>query len=155
MSEQLLNTFLGILATFFTGLITVVLLPAISRWLSAKTNSQNIQTVIDELTQTVQTSVGYINQTFVNQLKADGKFDADNQEEALRRAVEDVVNNLSLKTKELLGKDGIDIQNIIIRYIEAQISSSKFPGILFDSTDCSDVEIPIGELDITELTEDE
>lgn len=147
MNEQVLNTLLGVLATFFTGLITVVLLPAISRWLSAKTNNQNIQTVIDELTQTVQTSVGYINQTFVNQLKADGKFDADNQEEALRLAAEDVLNNLSLKTKELLGKDGIDLQNIIIRYIEAQIANSKFPGILLEDIEPSDSEIPIDDDD--------
>lgn len=131
MNEQVLSTILGIATTFITGLITVVLLPAIAKWLSAKTDNQNLNNVIMELSHTVQTSVDYINQTFVDQLKIDGKFDVDAQKEALQLAIDDVFNNISENTKNILGKDGIDIEGIIIRYIEGYINNSsyRFPSI--------------------------
>lgn len=119
--NDVLIWFLGLVGT----IITSILIPYITKLLKSKTDNTNLQYVITELSQTVQTSIDYVNQTFVEQLKADGKFDAENQAKALKLATENVMNNLTTKTIQILGKDGIDIENLIISYIEAKISESK------------------------------
>lgn len=119
--NDILVWFLGLVGTVVTG----ILIPFVTNWLKSKTDNANLQYVIDELSQTVQTSVNHVNQTFVNQLKADGKFDADNQTKALKMAVEESVNSLTAKTVKILGKEGIDIETLIIKYIEAAIAEKK------------------------------
>ena len=119
--NDILVWFLGLVGTVVTG----ILIPFVTNWLKSKTDNANLQYIIDELSQTVQTSVNHVNQTFVNQLKADGKFDADNQAKALKMAVEESVNSLTAKTVKLLGKEGIDIETLIIKYIEAAIAEKK------------------------------
>lgn len=119
--NDVLIWFLGLVGTIVTG----ILIPFVTNWLKSKTDNANLQYVIDELSQTVQTSVNHVNQTFVNQLKADGKFDADNQAKALKMAVEESVNSLTAKTVKILGKEGINIESLIIKYIEAAIAEKK------------------------------
>lgn len=119
--NDILIWFLGLVGTVVTG----ILIPFVTNWLKSKTDNANLQYVIDELSQTVQTSVNHVNQTFVNQLKADGKFDADSQAKALKMAVEESVNSLTAKTVKILGKEGIDIETLIIKYIEAAIAEKK------------------------------
>ena len=119
--NDILIWFLGLVGTVVTG----ILIPFVTNWLKSKTDNANLQYVIDELSKTVQTSVNHVNQTFVNQLKADGKFDADNQAKALKMAVEESVNSLTAKTVKILGKEGIDIETLVIKYIEAAIAEKK------------------------------
>ena len=121
LGMEILVWFLGLVGTVLTG----VLIPVLVNWLNSKTNNEKLQYVITELSQTVQTSINYVNQTFVEQLKADGKFDAEKQKEALEKAVTYCLDTLSDKAKKILGKDGIDLQSVIVKYIEAQISESK------------------------------
>lgn len=112
---------LGLVGTIVTG----ILVPYITNLLKSKTDNVNLEYVINELSQTVTTSINHINQTFVNQLKADGKFDAENQSKALQMAVTESVNNLTKKTVNILGKNGIDVEKLIISYIESEINKSK------------------------------
>lgn len=119
--NNILIWFLGLVGTIVTG----VLMPYVVSLLKSKTSNSDLQYVIDEIAQTVSTSVSYINQTFVDQLKADGKFDAEKQAEALKLAVEKSVNDLTSKTIKVLGKNGIDVESLIIKYIEAEINKNK------------------------------
>lgn len=112
---------LGLVGTIVTG----ILIPYITNLLKSKTDNVNLEYVINELSQTVTTSINHINQTFVNQLKTDGKFDAENQSKALQMAVTESVNNLTKKTVNILGKNGIDVEKLIISYIESEINKSK------------------------------
>lgn len=112
---------LGLVGTIVTG----ILIPYITNLLKSKTDNVNLNYVINELSQTVTTSINHVNQTFVNQLKADGKFDAENQSKALQMAVTESVNNLTKKTVNILGKNGIDVEKLIISYIESEINKSK------------------------------
>ena len=112
---------LGLVGTIVTG----ILIPYITNLLKSKTDNANLEYVINELSQTVTTSINHVNQTFVNQLKADGKFNAENQSKALQMAVTESVNNLTKKTVNILGKNGIDVEKLIISYIESEINKSK------------------------------
>lgn len=120
-SQELIMWALGIVGT----LITAVLIPFIATWLKSKTNNEKWQYVIDEVSQTVATSVDYVQQTMVEQMKADGTFNTENQQKALKTALEMSLNSLTDTAKNILSKEGIDIEALIIKYIEAKISRSK------------------------------
>lgn len=121
ITTKLITTIIGILGT----IITTILLPYVVNCLKAKTNNETLKYVIDELNQTVVTGVDYIQQTFVEQLKKDGKFDSEKQKEALDKAVNVIWNDLSDRTVNFLKDNSIEIEKIIIKYVESYIASKK------------------------------
>lgn len=118
---ELFMWFLGILGT----VITSVILPYLVTLIKSKVKNEKLNHVISELGDTVISSVDYINQTFVDQLKKDGKFDEKAQKEALSRAIMTVLNTLTNNTKKILEKEGIDINLLIEKLIEAYINEKK------------------------------
>lgn len=125
MANEVTNTVLSWFLSILGTIITTVLLPYFISWLKTKTTNEKMHYVIDELSQTVTTSVAYVNQTFVDQLKADGKFDEEHQKEALKLAIDDVFNSLSTKTVSILQSDELDVVGIVTKYIEAEIKRNK------------------------------
>lgn len=121
ITTKLITTIIGILGT----IITTILLPYVVNCLKAKTNNETLKYVIDELNQTVVTGVDYIQQTFVEQLKKDGKFDSEKQKEALDKAVNVIWNDLSDRTVNFLKDNSIEIEKIIVKYVESYIASKK------------------------------
>lgn len=121
ITTKLITTIIGILGT----IITTILLPYVVNCLKAKTNNETLKYVIDELDQTVVTGVDYIQQTFVEQLKKDGKFDSEKQKEALDKAVNVIWNDLSDRTVNFLKDNSIEIEKIIVKYVESYIASKK------------------------------
>ena len=73
----------------------------------------------------VTTTVKYVSQTYVDDLKKQGKFDATAQEEALKKAIETIQSQLDEDTKELLITAYGDLQTWIRVQIEAAIKDSK------------------------------
>lgn len=112
---------LGLLGT----IITTIILPYIVSLLKAKTKNEKLQYVINELGEAVTTSVDYVYQTFVEQMKKDGTFDFEAQQEALARASEYALNTLSENAKKIMSSEGIDINSIILKYIESTIAQQK------------------------------
>ena len=123
--DPILQWALGLVSTLLTAVFTGIVIPMLVKYFSAKTNNTNIQAAIADLAVTVSTSVGYINQTFVDQLKREGGFDADKSKEALEAAFNLVKNNLSKRTIEILDSDELALRDLIIRHIEAEIDKRK------------------------------
>lgn len=123
--DPVLQWLLGIISTLVVTLFSGVVVPLLVKYLNAKTNNENVQSIVTELGDTVSSTVGFINQTLVNQLKADGKWDSEAQSRVLSAAVQEAVAGLSAKTMSLLGKDGLDVEHIIMRRIEAEIEKRK------------------------------
>lgn len=73
----------------------------------------------------VSTVVKYVSQTYVDDLKKQGKFDASAQEEALKKAVETIQSQLDEDTKALLITAYGDLSQWIRVQIEATIKDSK------------------------------
>lgn len=73
----------------------------------------------------VSTVVKYVSQTYVDDLKKQGKFDANAQEEALKKAVETIQSQLDEDTKALLITAYGDLSQWIRVQIEATIKDSK------------------------------
>lgn len=125
MWNTILSAIISIAVTAVSTVITAVLIPAAVSWLKARTRNQKLQSVIDDITVTVQTSVDMIEQTVVNQLKADGKWNATAQSQVLESAVTEVIDGLTQSTYEMLKSENADVELLVKRYIEAYIQSKK------------------------------
>jgi uncharacterized membrane protein YhiD involved in acid resistance len=128
MVQEIIDAAIGTLFATITGIITVVILPQLANWLKAKTENQKLQHMIDELTQTAQTSVDHIEQTLVKQYKADGKWDSEAQKDALKAAVNESIQSLTSTTVKSMNDNDIVISEIVTRYVESYIQSKSKGG---------------------------
>lgn len=125
MWNEIMSAIISLVVTVVGATVTTVLIPAVSSWLKSKTQSYDLQSVIDDITVTVQSSVDMIEQTIVTQLKADGEWNTTSQSQALESAVTEVINGLSKNTYDILKSEGADIEGLVKRHIEAYIQSKK------------------------------
>ncbi len=125
MYNDILSAVLSLAVTFVGATLTTIIIPAVANWLKYKTQHQKLQSVIDDITVTVTSSVDMLEQTVVNQLKADGKWDSKSQAEVLQSAITEVVNGLSRTTYQILKSESTNIEDLVKRYIEAYIQSKK------------------------------
>ena len=111
---------LGVLTAFFV------------KWVNAK--SVEISTNIDDatlkkymemLTQTISDCVIATNQTYVESLKQQGKFDLDAQKEAFNLTKDAVLSILSEEAKTYLSTAVGDLNAYITKKIEAEVNLNK------------------------------
>ena len=115
--NQIIEAVVGILALVITG----VILPKVRGLIIAKTNKVETENAVNEIFMQVDTAVDYVEQTMVNQLKKDGKWNSETQKEALNKAIDVVLANLSQTTLNYLQKNCKDIVKTIANYIESNI----------------------------------
>ena len=65
------------------------------------------------------------NQTFVNELKKQGKFDKEAMEEAYRRTYESIIASLSQSFFEYIDKETVDIDALLKNMIETSVNWNK------------------------------
>ena len=65
------------------------------------------------------------NQTFVNELKRQGKFDKEAMEEAYRRTYESIVASLSQSFFEYIDEETVDIDVLLKNMIETSVNWNK------------------------------
>lgn len=115
---------LGILTTFFV------------KWVNAK--SEEIKTNIDDatlkkymdmLSDTITSCVVATNQTYVETLKAQGKFDAEAQEVAFQMTSTAVIEILSDEAKIYLTTAVGDLNTYITKKIEAEVNGNKITPV--------------------------
>lgn len=86
MLNQILEPILVALGTGLAALITW-LVTELVKWLKSKTNNETLINSLRIAEEVVNKVVPYVNQVYVDQLKADGKFDLKAQQEAFNLAV--------------------------------------------------------------------
>jgi hypothetical protein len=126
--KELIETLLYAVIT--TGL--PILLTYSVSYLKAKRNEklQNIEntyikdTLIDA-TNIIINTVDAVSQTYVNDLKENGKFKTEEQNEALRKAINQTKELLSLDATNLIVEKYNDIDLYIRNTIESYIASTK------------------------------
>lgn len=115
---------LGILTTFFV------------KWVNAK--SEEIKTNIDDatlkkymdmLSDTITSCVVATNQTYVETLKAQGKFDSEAQEVAFQMTSTAVIEILSDEAKIYLTTAVGDLNTYITKKIEAEVNGNKITPV--------------------------
>lgn len=80
---------------------------------------------IKMLTETICTCVVATNQTYVEALKKEGKFDAEAQKKAFQMTYDAVMNILSEEAKEYLQNIYGDLNVFLTNMIEAQVKNNK------------------------------
>ena len=81
--------------------------------------------IIYGLENIVNKAVITTNQTFVNELKKQGKFDKKAMEEAYRRTYESIISSLSQSFFEYIDKETIDIDTLLKNMIETSVDWNK------------------------------
>lgn len=93
--------------------------------IKAKTEKDNYDKYFDMLTDTITTCCLATTQTYVQTLKAEGKFDAEAQKVALQKTYNNIMNVLSNKAKEFLVTSMGDFEAYVYQKIEENIYLSK------------------------------
>ena len=118
--EVCLFPLLGILTTFL-----IIFISKKAQELKAKTNNELYNKYIDMLEQTIINCVIATNQTYVDALKREGKFDGEAQKIAFQKTYDSVMAILSEDAKTYLNEAIGDLQAYIINQIEAQVNLNK------------------------------
>lgn len=125
MSEIILKYLIAGAITIISSIITSVLLPAISTWIQSKIQNERMQSYVQDLTMTVATTVNCLEQTMVAQYKNDGNWNKETQQKVLDAAVKQVMDSVTMQTKQLIEDQRIDMQALVTRYIESYIIQQK------------------------------
>ena len=81
--------------------------------------------IIYGLENIVSKAVITTNQTFVNELKKQGKFDKEAMQEAYRRTYESIIASLSQSFFEYIDEEAIDIDALLKNMIETSVNWNK------------------------------
>ena len=122
-----------------TSIFEIVIIPLLGVlvyyfkiWISAKAEELQTQTdnelywkYIGMLKDSIVTYVTAINQTYVDELKKQGKFDLDAQKEAFKRVYDNVLASLSDDVYVYLDEIIGDLHTYIINQIEATVKEQK------------------------------
>lgn len=125
MADVILKYLIATAITVLSSIITSILLPALSAWIQSKIQNERLKTYVQDITNTVATTVNSLEQTMVSQYKADGAWDKDAQNAVLEAAVKQVMDSVTIQTRDMINEQGIDMQTLVTSYIEAYIREQK------------------------------
>lgn len=122
--QIIMNNMIELGIIIISGIVTKVIVPEISRRIKASTESELLKSAMDEMQKTAESVVGYLEQTTVKQLKADGKWNTESQQDVICDAIEMMISDLSIRTTDFVEENGADIRDIVERYLESAIAKS-------------------------------
>lgn len=103
-------------------------LTALSGYLSSKTENDTAKKYLTAAEEAAKKAVTYTSQTYVDALKNSGKFTKENQEEALKKAVEQAEKLLTAEARSFLEKAYGDLNAYLVSKIEAEVRVQKQQG---------------------------
>ena len=111
------NDVMYVVLTVIIPFLTAVL----ARYIQAKTNG----TLYADAMAAIIGAVDTVQQTYVGALKEAGKFDAEAQEEARKRAVDTAIKNMSEASVKYLNKLCGSAEEFVLSKIEACVIENK------------------------------
>lgn len=111
---------LGVLTTFIVKWINVK-----SNQIQKNNDNALANKYIQMLTDTINSCVIATNQTYVESLKKQGKFDAEAQKQAFEQTTQAVLTILSQEAKDYLANIYGDLDKYISEKIEASVNTNK------------------------------
>ena len=121
--ENLGNILIPLLVTIIT--ICICMITSKIAKDAARTAPSKYSEIIYGLENIVSKAVITTNQTFVNELKKQGKFDKEAMQEAYRRTYESIISSLSQSFFEYLDEETIDIDALLKNMIETSVNWNK------------------------------
>lgn len=111
---------LGILTKYLVAFIAMK-----SEEMKQKTNNETAQKYLQMATDTITACVIATNQTYVESLKAQGKFDKEAQEVAFNKTLEAVLALMNDEVKEYITEVFGDLNTYLTTQIEAAVNGTK------------------------------
>lgn len=111
---------LGILTKYLVTFIAMK-----SKEMQNKTDSEKAQKYMQMATETITTCVIATNQTYVESLKAQGKFDKEAQEIAFNKTLEAILTLLNDEVKDYITEAFGDLNAYLNTQIEATVNGTK------------------------------
>lgn len=111
---------LGILTRYLVAFIAMK-----SEEMKQKTNNETTQKYLQMATDTITACVIATNQTYVESLKAQGKFDKEAQEVAFNKTLEAVLALMNDEVKEYITEVFGDLNTYLTTQIEAAVNGTK------------------------------
>ena len=121
--ENLGNILIPLLVTIITICICTITSKIAKN--AAESAPSEYSEIIYGLENIVNKAVITTNQTFVNELKKQGKFDKEAMQEAYRRTYESIVASLSQSFFEYIDEETIDIDALLKNMIETSVNWNK------------------------------
>ena len=121
--ENLGNILIPLLITIIT--ICICMMTSKVAKNAAESAPSKYSGIIYGLENIVNRAVITTNQTFVNELKKQGKFDKEAMQEAYRRTYESIIASLSQSFFEYVDKETIDIDMLWKNMIETSVNWNK------------------------------
>lgn len=128
MSLELLNQIFEVCIIPLLAVLTTFLIKFIQVKQEEITNNIDNQTAdkyIEMLSQTIVDCVIATNQTYVNSLKEQGKFDLEAQQIALQKTCDAILTILSDDAKEYLSNIFGDLETYILQKVEAVVNQER------------------------------
>lgn len=110
------------------GLMVSAGIPYLFALLKSKVQHTKVQQYLDRAEEYLTSAVAMVNQTFVDQLKADGGFDEENQAEAFQMAMDTWLDMLSEDMKDAITSEVGHFQTWAEAQIEARVKMLKEGG---------------------------
>ena len=123
--ENLGNILIPLLITIITICICTITNKIAKN--AAESAPSKYSEIIYALENIVNKAVITTNQTFVNELKKQGKFDKKAMEEAYNKTFNSIVASLSQSFFEYIDKETIDIDTLLKNMIETSVDWNKMP----------------------------
>lgn len=111
---------LGVVVKYFVQFINIK-----AEELQQNTDNAIFKKYIGMLNDTISMAVIATNQTYVDSLKEQGKFDADAQKVALQKTYETVMSTLTSEAKIYLSSVIADLEKYILTSIESEVKLNK------------------------------
>lgn len=124
MPQEVLNIILSAVSILVTGLASWGVGVLIS-WMNSKIKDQKLAQHLTKITQIVTDAVMNVFQSFVETLKANGRFDEKAQEEAKDRALDIIQNQLTPELVDYIKENYGDVQEWLSNKIESVIYTLK------------------------------
>ena len=121
--ENLGNILIPLLITIIT--ICVCTMTSKVAKSAAESAPSKYSGIIYALENIVNKAVITTNQTFVNELKKQGKFDKEAMEEAYNKTFNSIVASLSQSFFEYIDKENVDIDTLLKNMIETSVDWNK------------------------------
>ena len=121
--ENLGNILIPLLVTIITICICIMTSKVAKD--AARLAPSKYSEIIYGLENIVSKAVITTNQTFVNELKKQGKFDKEAMQEAYRRTYESIISSLSQSFFEYIDEETIDIDALLKNMIETSVNWNK------------------------------
>lgn len=131
MDQNLINQLFQVCLIPMLGALTtfiVIWIKAKSAELQKKTNNDVLNKYVQMATDTITNCVIATNQTYVNSLKEQGKFDEAAQKEAFQRTYQAVLLILSDDVKEYLNNAFGDLNKYLQEKIESTVNNYRTPS---------------------------